>query len=329
MDNIYVLHGEEGQLIEHKKNEIIKKYKNHDVVVYSNETPYANIMAEIHEESLFPESKVYVIHNLPILRTTSDKSGKDLGEWQALYDSLLNYTKENPVILIYDDNLDMRLKINKVFLEKAQVFQFKKLSKDDLLQWSEKYCRLHKHPFSQDGRQYFYELMDLWTDVPVHFLKTEFDRLFLFLKDEEQITMPLLAKEGSDFGSKNIFKFMDAFYEKDIERILEIMPFVLQRKEFDRFFAYLENQLSLQIMVYECGNEGMSAIEVHRYLEENGMKVKAYPVKLAHQRNRFLRINDLKQFLIGMYDIVINMRSGINDENAFARLCMRYCKRDK
>lgn len=328
MENIYVLHGEEGQLIEQKKNEILNKYKGYEVVMYSNETPYDNIMAALQEESLFMESRIYVIHDLPILRKTTDKtSSKDLGEWQVVYDVLLNYTKDTPVILVYNGNLDQRLKINKVFLEKAHTFLFKKLSKDDLIQWSERYCRFHKHPFSQDARQYFHELMDLWVDVPVHFLKTEFDRLFLFLKDEEPIRRHLLVNQGSDFGSKNIFKFMDAFYEKDIALMLEIMPFVMQKKEFDRFFAYVENQLRLQIMVYECGNDGMNAVETHRYLEEHGMKVKAYPVKLAHRRNKFLRINEVKDFLVAMYDIVLNRRRGIVDETAFPRMCMKYCKR--
>lgn len=329
MDNIYVLHGEEGQLIEQKKNEILKKYAGYDVVMYSNETPYDNLMAALQEESLFMESRIFVIHDLPILRKTNDNnSSKELGIWQSLYDILLNYNKENPVILIYNGSLDQRLKINKIFLEKAQTFLFKKLSKEDLIQWSERYCRFNKHPFSQDGRQYFYELMDLWTDVPVHFLKTEFDRLFLFLRKDEQITRNLLATEGSDFGSKNIFKFMDAFYDKDISLMLELMPFVMQKKEFDRFFAYVENQLRLQIMVYECGNEGMNHTEIHRYLQENGMKVKAYPVKLAYQRNKFLRIKELKTFLLDMYDIAIDRRSGIIDDSAFSRVCMKYCKRN-
>lgn len=325
MDNVTVIYGDEAELIDSQKNQIIKKYPNYEVHTYSQETPISIIIEALQQESLFRELKIIVLNNIPILKTSNNVK-KDISEWDELYKALFEYNKDNPVILVFNSNLDKRLKSNKQFLESAVIYEYKKLSKDELINWSVKYCRKHNHNLTNDGSHYFQSLMEIWDDVPLTFLKTEFDRLFLFLNDDEPITANILAAESSDYGSKNIFKFMDAFYERDCTLLLKIIPFILQNREFDKFFAYLEGQLRQQIIVCECMIAGMEQQEIYRYMTEKGMNIKPYPIKLAYQRAKFLRINELKKFLAGMFSIVFNRRTGNIDSSEFERLCICYCR---
>ncbi len=57
----------------------------------------------------FGDQKVFCLVNLPIIR----KSGKNSDAWVPLYELLLKYNGDNPIVLIYHDMIDKRIKQNK------------------------------------------------------------------------------------------------------------------------------------------------------------------------------------------------------------------------
>lgn len=329
MSNIYVIHGDESQLIEDKKKSLMNQFSHLRVETFTVESGAMRINEALREDSLFGDGKLIVLSDVPVLKTTERRGNKErLGndtDWDNLYTALSSYVGDNPVIMVYHSNLDKRVKNNKNFLAQVDEFHFHKLSKDELIRWSESYCRNQGITFSADGKRYFFSLMELWEEVPLAFLKTEFDRLLLFLPKDGAITAKLLAQEGSDFGSKNIFKFTDAFFQKDVKTLRDILPFILRSNEVDRFFAYLEGQLRLQIMVSECRKAGVSESATFKYLTELGMTVKSYPVKLAYERSKRVSHKELQTFLQGMYQLVLNSRRGNDRVDAFRELCYAYC----
>lgn len=329
MANIFIIHGDESQLIEDKKKSLLAEFATLRVESFSAEAGAERIHEALCEDSLFGEAKLLLLVDIPVLKTTEKRTGRDRNgsekDWQSIYANLMDYNETNPIIMIYHGNLDRRLKINKEFLAKVKEFHFHKLSKEELIRWSETYCRSQGISFSSDGKRYFLSLMELWEDVPLTFLKTEFDRLFLFLPEGGTITAKLLASEGSDFGSKNIFKFTDAFFAKDVRTLRELMPFVLQTNEVERFFAYFEGQLRLQVMVNECRKGGMSERMVYDHLVTLGMSIKSYPVKLAYERASKVSAKRLQTFLKSMYQLVLASRQSQGKMDSFRELSYVYC----
>ena len=74
--------------------------------------------------------------NLPIIR----KSGKIVMPGFPLYELLMEYNGDNPIVLIYHDMIDKRIKQNKEILDKIPNHQCKRLEGADLVMWIRQYC---------------------------------------------------------------------------------------------------------------------------------------------------------------------------------------------
>lgn len=325
MAQIFLIHGEERQLMEEKKQQILQRFKDHRPDVYTTEYSVQEVMNALEEDSLFGEPSVIILEDMPIVKMTTVKKG-NADAWEVVYKAVMNYTGENPIILFMHGNIDKRVKNNKDILAVCEEFSFPKLTQEETMRWITRYCNDHRHALSRDGYQYMEGLLEIWVDVPIIFLKTELDRLFLFLGEHEEITAKLLAKEGSDYGSKNVFKFTEALYNKDMAMMMELLPFVSKTKEIDRFLAYLEGQLRLQLLVYEGRYNGKSANAMAAEFKEAGLSYKSYPVTLAFNRCNSISYAAVRDLLYGIYELTLERRTGNMDPHGLERLCIAYCQ---
>ena len=207
MNQVYLIYGNEPQLIEEEKQKFFLSHKNLDVRVLHDEAGPSKISEQLMEDSLFGDAKVFCLINLPILKKAGQKESQ---EWDALAELLMNYTGDNPVLIIYHDMVDKRLKQNKKILESIPNKECKRLEGDDLLMWIRQYCTSNGYMLTPDGHDYLSHLLELWQDVPVAFMRTEFDRYFLLLGNHKKIDKSFLMEHSSNYGAKNIFTFTEA-----------------------------------------------------------------------------------------------------------------------
>lgn len=319
---VELLYGDESQLIEEKKIAFLKKYKDWPQQVLNDEVGPGQMAEVLSANSLFAEPTVYCLINPQIFAKTGKKVSDD---WQRVYDVLLNYDGDNPVLVIYHDTIDKRLKGNSQFLKTVPNTECVRLKGDALLQWIVKYCKSNGYSLSPDGAEYMRHLLELWQDVPVAFMRTEFDRYFLLLPKKGVITREFLLENGSDFSAKNIFLFKEALFNRNAKTLMALFPYFLQYKEVDRAMSYIEGQLRLQLMVNECAGQGMTERQVQEYLKSLGSTTKAYPIKLAYEQSRRVRTVALAKLLRGLYESVSRSRRGEGDISYFKDLCLAYC----
>ena len=304
MNQVYLIYGNEPQLIEEEKQKFFLSHKNLDVCVLHDEAGPSKISEQLMEDSLFGDAKVFCLINLPILKKAGQKESQ---EWDALAELLMNYTGDNPVLIIYHDMVDKRLKQNKKILESIPNKECKRLEGDDLLMWIRQYCTSNGYTLTPDGHDYLSHLLELWQDVPVAFMRTEFDR------------------HSSNYGAKNIFTFKEALLKQDVNTLLELFPFMFSYKEIDRAMGYIEGQLRLQLLVSECRAAGMTAKQVENFCKENGASYKPYPIKLAYEASSRISIKALKALLKGLYEVILDSRTSKGDMWRFRDLCLTYC----
>ena len=304
MNQVYLIYGNEPQLIEEEKQKFFLSHKNLDVRVLHDEAGPSKISEQLMEDSLFGDAKVFCLINLPILKKAGQKESQ---EWDALADLLMNYTGDNPVLIIYHDMVD------------------KRLEGDDLLMWIRQYCTSNGYTLTPDGQDYLSHLLELWQDVPVAFMRTEFDRYFLLLGNHKKIDRSFLMEHSSNYGAKNIFTFKDALLKQDVNTLLELFPFMFSYKEIDRAMGYIEGQLRLQLLVSECRAAGMTAKQVENFCIENGASYKPYPIKLAYEASSRISIKALKALLKGLYEVILDSRTSKGDMWRFRDLCLTYC----
>lgn len=321
MAQIYLIYGDEPQLIEEEKRKFLATYPDLPVVVLDDESGPQKISEQLCEDSLFGDQKVFCLVNLPIIR----KSGKNSDAWTPLYELFTNYKGDNPIVLIYHDMIDKRIKQNKELLDKIPNHQCKRLEGVDLVMWIRQYCTSHGFKLLPDAQEYVSHLIDLWQDVPVSFMRTEFDRYFLQIMGEKVITKEFLEENSSDYGAKNIFAFKEALLKRDINTLLELFPFMFSYKELDRAMSYIEGQLRLQLLVSECRQAGMSVKAIENLCKDYNSSFKSYPIKLAYEASSRISIKALRALLKGLYEIILDSRSSKGDIWRFRDLCITYC----
>ncbi len=325
MASIHLLYGTEDQLMEERKLSILSQYRDMEVVNLTDDNNPSRIMEQLSEDSLFGDSKLFCLINPGIVK----KTGKNNDAWQGLRSFLLNYQGENPVLIIYHDAIDKRLKENKELLATIPNEEFKRLEGRQLVQWMRKYCQENGYQLTLQAQDYISQLLEIWVDVPVTFMRTELDRFFLLLGDNKEIDKPFLEANISDFGSKNIFTFKDALLQRDVHTLLDLFPFIFSYKEVDRAMSYIEGQLRLQLMVSECRAAGMTLTQTQDLFKQEGSKTKAYPIKLAYEAAPRMPRKALRSLLIGMYHVVATSRMGQGDISTFKDLVLSYCEQGK
>lgn len=325
MASIQLLYGTEDQLMKERKLSILSQYRDMEVVNLIDDNNPSRIMEQLSEDSLFGDSKLFCLINPGIVK----KTGKNNDAWQGLRSFLLNYQGENPVLIIYHDAIDKRLKENKELLATVPNEEFKRLEGGQLVQWMRKYCQENGYQLTLQAQDYISQLLEIWVDVPVTFMRTELDRFFLLLGDNKEIDKPFLEANISDFGSKNIFTFKDALLQRDVHTLLDLFPFIFSYKEVDRAMSYIEGQLRLQLMVSECRAAGMTLTQTQDLFKQEGSKTKAYPIKLAYEAAPRIPRKALRSLLIGMYHVVATSRMGQGDICTFRDLVLSYCEQGK
>lgn len=325
MASIHLLYGTEDQLMEERKLSILSQYMDMEVVNLTDDNNPSRIMEQLSEDSLFGDSKLFCLINPGIVK----KTGKHNDAWQGLRSFLLNYQGENPVLIIYHDAIDKRLKENKELLATIPNEEFKRLEGGQLVQWMRNYCKENGYQLTLQAQDYISQLLEIWVDVPVTFMRTELDRFFLLLGDKKEIDQPFLEANISDFGSKNIFTFKEALLQRDVHTLLDLFPFIFSYKEVDRAMSYIEGQLRLQLMVSECRAAGMTLTQTQDLFKQEGSKTKAYPIKLAYEAAPRIPRKALRSLLIGMYHVVATSRMGQGDISTFRDLVLSYCEQGK
>lgn len=325
MASIHLLYGTEDQLMEERKLSILSQYMDMEVVNLTDDNNPSRIMEQLSEDSLFGDRKLFCLINPAIVK----KSGKNNDAWQGLRSFLLTYQGENPILIIYHDAIDKRLKENKELLAIIPNEEFKRLEGGELVQWMRKYCQENGYQLTVQAQDYISQMLEIWVDVPVAFMRTELDRFFLLLGDRKDIDKPFLEANISDFGSKNIFTFKDALLQRDVHTLLHLFPFIFSYKEVDRAMSYIEGQLRLQLMVSECRAAGMTLTQTQDLFKQEGSKTKAYPIKLAYEAAPRIPRKALRSLLIGMYHVVASNRMGQGDISTFRDLVLSYCEQGK
>ena len=124
----------------------------------------------------------------------------------------MEYNGDNPIVLIYHDMIDKRIKQNKEILDKIpNSSNVSVLKGQTSVMWIRQYCTSNGFKMTPDAQEYVAHLIDLWQEVPVSFMRTEFDRYFLQITGEKVITKEFLEENGSDYGAK-IFLLLKRLY---------------------------------------------------------------------------------------------------------------------
>ena len=230
MHNIYLLIGNDNNIIENSIKEILSKIeydKNNKIIYNLKEDDILDVINEANTLSLIPSNKVILVYNSESLFTNQS---------EELIKYLNNYNKSVYIIFITEKS-DSRKKIYK---------EFEKVSKIINISDSDDYPReyiinyLKVNDYKMDNSLIDYLLSR--TKLNIDNIKNELDKLFLYKMEDKVITKEDIDKLTYNNRDNLIYEFTNAILDGDNNKAIEMYHnFILDNTSIDYLLISIYN----------------------------------------------------------------------------------------
>lgn len=316
---VYLILGEEQVNAEKIKQKLLANFpeeeREFNVGIYDMEdVSLANAIADAMSVPFFGDKRLVFITR-PYFLTGENKKVKiehDTNELSAYLDDPEPTT--TLVILAPYAKLDERKKAVKQLKQKAVVvdnsplneFAVRKTILDDL--------KAKGYTIEPTAL----EILLQRTDANLTMVASELPKLLLAAKEEKKITEQLVTLMVSRSLEQNVFDLVDLVLRRKTAKALELYHDLLQQKEEPlKINAILEGQFRLLLQV--------EVLKRHGYAQGNiasTLKVHPYRVKLALQKTRFFKREDLKDAYLGLIHIEERLKGSSQDPELLFQLFM-------
>lgn len=156
------------------------------------------------------------------------------------------------------------------------------------------------------------------TDANLTMVASELPKLLLATKEEKKITEQVVTMMVSRSLEQNVFDLVELVLRRETAKALELYHELLQQKEEPlKINAILEGQFRLLLQV--------EVLKRHGYAQGNiasTLKVHPYRVKLALQKTRSFKREDLKDAYLGLIHIEERLKGSSQDPELLFQLFM-------
>jgi DNA polymerase III subunit delta len=298
----YLFFGLEYSMIKKEINDIKNKYNIDDINVsyYDlNKDTFNNIIDDAYTLSLFSDKKMIICDNSNIFTSSSNEIEQD----SDLVLNYLNNSNENTIMIfiVNSEKLDERKKVTKAIKNKKE---FNKMNTDSLIK-----DKLKDYKISNETISLFKERAGTNTGI----INNELDKLMMYKYDEKEITSKDIEDATIINYELDIFKLIEYIVNKDKENAIILYREMLKvNEEPIKIIITLANQFRLIYQVKSYSKQNYSESEIASLL-----KVHPYRVKLAKEKSRSYKEDDLINYLHNLSIMDNNIKSGlINKEIA-------------
>jgi DNA polymerase III subunit delta len=295
----YLFFGLEYSMIKKEINDIKNKYNIDDINVsyYDlNKDTFKSIIDDAYTLSLFSDKKMIICDNSNIFTSSSNEIEQD-GDLVLNY---LNNSNENTILIfiVNNEKLDERKKVTKAIKNKKE---FNKMNTDSLIK-----DKLKDYKISNEAISLFKERVGTNTGI----ISNELDKLMMYKYDEKEITEKDIKDATIINYELDIFKLIEYIVNKDKEKAIILYREMLKiNEEPIKIIITLANQFRLIYQVKTYSKQNYSESEIASLL-----KVHPYRVKLAKEKSRSYKEDDLINYLHNLSIMDNNIKSGLTNK---------------
>lgn len=296
MPNIYLLIGNDSNIIENTIKEILSKieYDTNNKVIYNlKDNNISDILNEANTLSLLPSKKVILAYNSDSIFQSQDED---------LIKYLNNYNKDVYIIFI-TEKCDSRKKIYKEFEGVAKIINT--MDNDNYpIEFIKKY--LTDNNYKMDSNLFDYFLRR--TKNNIDNIKNELDKLFLYKIDNKVIT-----KEDIDALTYNnedniMYEFTNAILEKNNNKAISMYhSFIEDNTSIDYLLVSIYNSYKTLYQV-KVLNKDKSVSDIAKIIGK-----KEYFVKKTLERSMDYTERELMDIIKYLSSIDRNYKKGLID----------------
>lgn len=304
MSNIYLIVGSDAYLVNEAKLNIIKERQIEQFNISSynfTDSEPLEILNEMTTVSLLGEERMVVISQPEFLKCGYKNT--------AILDKFINYfsnpSQETIVVIIVENELDYKLKINALLKEKAKIIRINSFDGENLKSWIN--TEVEKDGYKIDFNAV--EELILRTDGDIMLIKNELEKLKLYHEDKN-ISYSSVKLMVSRNLEDNIFDLLNAFVANDKKLLFQIYEdFITLNEDEMRIISAISNKIEEILYTKTLINERKSKDEIADYF-----KVKPGRAYYMMQAAKKISDNSLMNIMQRISELDFNIKSGKIDK---------------
>lgn len=301
MSNVYLLIGNDSNIIENNIKEILSKidYDTNNKVIYNlKDNSILDIINEANTLSLLPSKKVILVYNSDSIFQNQD---------EELIKYLNNYNKDVYIIFITEKS-DSRKKIYKEFEKNSKIINITSDNDNYPIEFIKKYLSDNKYKMDSNLIDYLLSR----TKNNIDNIKNELDKLFLYKIDDKIITKDDIDELTYNNEDNIMYEFTNAILEKN------------NNKAISMYHDFLEDNTSIDYLLVSIYNSYKTLYQVKVLNKDKSVSdiakiigKKEYFVKKTLERSMDYTERELMSIIKYLSSIDKNYKKGlINPVNA-------------
>ena len=305
---IYLIYSQDKDIVRNYLDNLIDKEKINSDSVIKYELNNDNINSLIEECSTIG---LFSLKKFIIVDATEALSSKGI-EVTSLIEYLDNYNKDIILVFVcYLDKLDTRKKLYKKINSIGKV---ENLIKDNNYLFN--YVKNKLNGYKIDNSCINYLISKVGTNIGN--IDNEIEKLINYKYDEKEILkqdIDLLVEENIE---EEIFSLTDAIVKNDKNKAIKLYQhFLLNNVDVNQMIALFANQFRFLLQVKLLYDKNKSSDEIAKILSAH-----PYRVKIAVNNCYSYRTEDLKSYLVKLYELDRKIKLSLVDKKIFLELFM-------
>ena len=295
MQNIYLLIGNDSNIIENTIKEILSKveYNTNNKVIYNlKDNSILDIINEANTLSLLPSRKVILVYNSDSIFQSQDED---------LIKYLNNYNKDVYIIFITEKS-DSRKKIYKEFEKNGKIINITSDNDNYPIEFIKKYLSDNKYKMDSNLIDYLLSR----TKNNIDNIKNELDKLFLYKIDDKIITKDDIDELTYNNEDNIMYEFTNAILEKN------------NNKAISMYHSFIEDNTSIDYLLVSIYNSYKTLYQVKVLNKDKSISdiakiigKKEYFVKKTLERSMDYTERELEDIIKHLSSIDKNYKKGL------------------
>ena len=301
MNNVYLIYGNNNELIKREVNNISKDID--DIAKYNLEEDDISLaLDDLSCISMFGDKKCVVCENAYFLTTIKPSVEQDI-------DYLTRYLNDDNhdnilIISVVSEKLDERKKIVKLVKEKAKVIEKNNINQKNIVSFVIDEFKNNGYKIDFNTAKYFISYVGNNIDIVI----SEINKLIMYKDTDKNILKEDIDAISCRAFKDNVFELTNAIINKDYKKMFECYnDLIIVGEEPIKIIALLANQFTLMYQSKMLSKKGYTEKDIAGLLN-----VHPYPVKLALESDYL--IYEVEDLLKRLHNLDYDIKRGVMDK---------------
>ena len=320
INNLYLLYGNERFLldkaVEELKNNILTGFPEMNLTIFEGDgLATADLANACNTLPFGGDRRLVIVKDYTVLasKSKSTEDGEAEKPMEKGKSDELKFIFELPettcLVFVNYGEVDGRKKLFKDINKSGKVYKFDRINRGDLVQWIKGHFTRAEKKISPTLVEYFADnigYLDRNSDTNLYHVQNEINKILAYAGNEKKVTEEHVKQLFNKSIENDIFKLIDACWQKDISRSLKIYNDMLLSGEHSfAILATLSKGIKNMIKIKELKNRRLSEKEISK---KTG--IHEYTVKLSMKHIDKMSFNDLDRALERCISCERDIKSG-------------------